>query len=326
VIGIAGLAWGTVVGGCLHILIQVPALISYGFRYAPKLHLKLAGVREILRLMGPRIIMLGSVQLVDLVIIFLASGDPGSQAGYFYAYTLMQLPETLIGTAIGIVAFPTMAELYNAGKIQDLKRTSMSVLRIIWTLTIPAAVGMVILGEPLIDFFLGGGAFDSQSVRIVYSALTFFSFRVVSEASIEILARLFYAQHDTKTPMYVALIWLLINVTLAFPLDALMGIRGLALASTIAFTIQAIILFVLNRIRLGNLDEEVLLAGAARSLFGAALMAITIMLIGRLIDHRTLYLLLGGGSGVFVYFLTTYLVGGREIPTLINLIKARQTA
>ena len=117
--GIHGLAWGTVVGGLLHILIQVPALLKYNFRYRPVLDLKLDGVREIIYLMGPRMVTLGAVQVMDIFIANRSSGlASGSTAGYFQAYQLQQLPETLLGTAIAIVVFPTMAEFFNKGDIE----------------------------------------------------------------------------------------------------------------------------------------------------------------------------------------------------------------
>jgi putative peptidoglycan lipid II flippase len=321
--GIAGLAWGTVIGGLLHILIQAPALIRFGFRLIPTLAVQMAGVREVLFLMIPRLLTIGAVQVADLVIIFLTSGVTGNQSGYFKAYSLMQLPETLLGTAIAIVVFPTMAELFNAGDIAGLKRTSMSALRIIWTLTVPAAVGLFLLGRPLIEILLGGGEFDAKAIDLVYGILIFFSFRVISEASLEILARLFYAQHDTYTPMFVALFWLVLSIALAFPLHKALGVRGLALASTIAFTVQAIILFILNRRRLGYLHERELAASAGRSLLGAAFMAGAILLVGRLTDNTFVFLIFGGTIGVLAYFGVTFITGGREIPNLINIARNR---
>jgi peptidoglycan biosynthesis protein MviN/MurJ (putative lipid II flippase) len=148
---IHGLAWGTVVGGL--------ATHSYPGAGLAALPLPLStAARPIAarrarggRLMGPRIVTLGTIQFADLFIIRLTSGLPsGSTSGYFYAYYLQQLPETLFGTAIGIVVFPTLAELYNAGEIERLKRTAMSALKIVWTLTIPAGAVLVLLGRPAI--------------------------------------------------------------------------------------------------------------------------------------------------------------------------------
>ena len=322
--GITGLAWGTVLGGVLHILIQLPGLIHFNFSYHLQIVMQLAGVREVIRLMVPRIITLGSVQLADLFIIRLASGlAVGRMSAYFIGYQLMQLPEVLLGTAIAVVVFPTMAELYNAGDLEGLKQVSMNALRIIWTLTIPASVALILLGRPAITFLLEGGAFTEESTRLVYSTLLFFSFRIVAEASLEILARLFYAQHDTRTPMFVAIGWLAVNIALAYPLVNMLGARGLALASTIAFTLQSLVLFFLNRRRLGYLQERQLLAPAGRSLLGAAGMAAVILLMAQLIEHTFLFLVLGSIAGLVTYLIITYVAGAREIPQLIGIIRGR---
>lgn len=321
--GIVGLAWGTVVGGLLHILIQVPALRRFDFHYHLEILLGLSGVREVIQLMLPRLVTLGSVQFADLFIIRLTSGLPaGSTSGYFYGYYLMQLPETLLGTAIAIVVFPTMAELYNAGDIEGLKKTSMNALQIIWFLTVPAAVALVLLGQPAITLFLEQGAFTQTSTQLVYGILIFFSLRVISEASLEILARLFYAQHDTITPMFVALGWLVTNIALAYLLIGALDVRGLALASTIAFTLQSLALFLLNRRRLGYLHERELLRSAGRAILGSIGMALTILIIGFFVENILLFLVIGGTAGLVAYLSITYITGAHEIPALIRLIRA----
>ncbi|MGB3714918.1 MAG: murein biosynthesis integral membrane protein MurJ [Candidatus Promineifilaceae bacterium] len=320
--GVYGLAWGTVIGGGLNILIHIPALRRFGFKAALVLDTKMQGVREIVRLMGPRVVTLGAIQLMDLFIIRLGSFLlAGHTSAYFYGYQIMQLPETLLGTAIAIVVFPTMAELYNAGNISGLKSTSMAALRIIWTLTIPASVGLILLGRPAISVFLQGGAFTETSTDLVFGVLLFFSVRIIAEASLEILARLFYAQHDTKTPMYVALGWLVTNITLAFLLAGPFGVKGLALASTIAFVVQSLALFILNRRRLGNLGDRELMISLGRSLLGAGVMAVIILLIDQLVDNAFLTVAIGGVTGLITYLAVTYLAGGREIPTLIRLAR-----
>lgn len=324
-LGIYGLALGTVVGGLLHIAIQLPALWRYRIRYAPALDLRLAGVREIIRLMGPRIVTLGAIQVADLFIIRLASALPaGSTSAYFYAYALMQLPETLFGTAVALVLFPTLAELYNAGDKESMKRTAVSALNIIWTLTIPAAAGLVLLGQPAITFLLQGGEFTADSTALVYSVLLVFSVRLVSEATLEIVARLFYAQHNTRTPMFAYLGWLAINVIVAYWLVDDLGIVGLAMASTIAFTLLSAVLFWLNRRALGGLEERALAAGAGRALVAALGMSVVIWGIGRWLSQPLLYLAVGGGAGVLAYVALHLLLRGPEIPMLLRLLRSRE--
>ncbi|MCI0395093.1 MAG: murein biosynthesis integral membrane protein MurJ [Chloroflexi bacterium] len=323
-LGIHGLAWGTVVGSVLHILIQTPALWKYRFRYRPALAIEIGGVREIVRLMGPRMVTVGAVQVADLFIVRLTSGLPaGSTSGYIWGYTLMQLPETLLGTAIAIVVFPTMAELYNSGDVAGLKRTAISTLRTIWMLTIPAAVGLVLLGRPAIAVFLQSGAFDEASTRLVYGVLVFFSLRVVAEATLEIVARLFYAQHNTRTPMFAALGWLALNVTLAYLLVGPLGVGGLALASSLAFTVQSTALFFLNRRRLGSLGERELALTITRSLLATAGMALVILLVGQVIQSTLPFLVAAGAAGLATYFLLSFFLGGRELLSLVRLVRAR---
>lgn len=322
--GIIGLAWGTVIGALLHLAIQVPALIKYHIRYRPRLDLKLQGVREVLHLMGPRIVTLGAVQIADLVTIRLASGLPvGSTSAYFYAYALMQLPQTLFGTAIALVVFPTLAELYNAGDIDGLRRTASNTLGIIWALTIPAAVVMVLLGREIIGVLLQGGAFDAQATQLVYTILVFFSIRIVSESTLEIVARLFYAQHNTRTPMLAYLGWLALTAVLAIVLVSRMGIAGLALATTIGFTLLAAALFELNRRALGGLNVPQLWQSAWRILVATAVMTGAIVLVIRQFDSTLLDLLAGVVVGGVVYLAVLWLLGGAEIHALWALAHGR---
>lgn len=324
-LGIYGLAWGTVIGAVLHVFIQLPGLRRYQVRIRPALSYRLGGVHEIIRLMGPRIVTLGAVQIADLFIIRITSGlSDGATSGYFYGYYLQQLPETLFGTAVALVLFPTMAEFFNNGDLAGLKRVASTGLRIIWMLTVPAAALLVLLGRPAITVLLERGAFTPESTQLVYGIVVFFSVRVVSEATLEIAARLFFAQHDTKTPMFVALGWLLTNILLAYLLVGPLGAGGLALASSIAFTVQTAVLLYLNHRRLNGLDWRGLSLSLGRTLLATAGMSLVILGIGRIFNQPLPLLLVGGLTGFAVYIFVNLLLGGREIPALLQLIR-RQT-
>lgn len=335
--GVMGLAWGTVLGGVLHILIQVPALLKYKIGYHPALAMHMAGVQEIIHLMGPRIVTLGVIQLADLFIIRLTSQlAEGSTSGYFYGYTFMQFPETLLGTAVAIVVFPTLAELYNGGDIEGLKRTAVNTLRIILFLTIPAAVLMVLLGRPALSLL-----FAPEAVAVIFAVLLVFSIRLVSEAANEIVARLFYARHNTRTPMFAYMGWLVVNVSFAYLLVTAWGVVGLAIASTLAFTFLASLLYWLNRRELGYLGERELAATGGRALLASGGMALVILAMGWAIPltavtanlsgitnllAQVMYLGVAAAGGTAVYLLLHTLVGGREIPQLIQLVRSRPSA
>jgi putative peptidoglycan lipid II flippase len=322
-LGIMGLAWGTVIGAILHIAVQIPALLRFQFRYRPSLALRMAGVREIIILMIPRFVTLGTIQFADLFIIRLASSLPvGSTSGYFYAYALMQFPETLFGTAIALVVFPTMAELFNAGDLIGLRNTASRTIRIIWFLTFPAAAGLVLLGRPVITLLLQGGEFTADSAQLVYSVLVVFSLRVISESTVEVAARLFYAQHNTAVPMVAYLGWLILDVALAYWLVDELGIVALAIASTVAFTFLAAVLLVLNDRNLDGLLDKDLALSALRALTATAGMTVVVYILSKLIDNQLLLLGVGGLSGAVTYLILSLLLGGDEIPQLITLVRS----
>jgi putative peptidoglycan lipid II flippase len=322
--GIMGLAWGTVVGGILFVAIQVPGLVRYRIHYRPALAIHMPGVREIIRLMGPRIVTLGVIQFADLFIIRLASSLPaGSTSAYFYAYALMQFPQTLLGTAIALVVFPTLAELYNARNIDGLRQAAANTLAIIWTLTLPAAAATFLLGEPIISVLFQGGAFDATTTRIVYTVLAVFSIRIVSESTLEIVARLFYARHNTRTPMLTYLGWLIITVALSFLLVDSLGVSGLALATTIGFTLLAAVLFELNRRELGGLGGRELQLTFFRAVSGTVALSAVILLLDRMISSPFLLIIAGGIAGMIAYFGVVWLLGGREINTLWQIFRSR---
>ena len=322
-LGIIGLAWGTVVGALFHVLIQLPALWRYRIGYRPALDLRLRGVGEIIRLMGPRIVTLGTIQFADLFIIRLASALPtGATSAYFYGYALMQFPQTLFGTAIALVVFPTLAELYNADDIVGLRRAAAQTLSIVWTLTLPAAVATVLLGRPNIVTLFQGGAFDEQATQLVFAVLVAFSGRIVAESTLDVVARLFYARHNTFVPMLAYLGWLLVTIAAIYALVDGRGVVGLALATTLSFTLLALTLLELNRRALGGLGGRTLPLAFLRAAIGAAVMGAAIVLVGRVVSGTLPFLLVGAGVGAAVYMATTWLLGGRELQQLWQTARA----
>lgn len=325
-LGIMGLAWGTVAGGILFVLIQLPALVRYGVRLRPRLDIRMRGIGELVRLMGPRIVTLGVIQLADLIIIRLASGLPaGATSSYFYGYGLMQFPQTLFGTAIALVVFPTMAELFNAGDIDGLRRAAGNTLRIIWTLTIPAAAATVLLGRPIIVFLFQGGAFDEQATQLVYTILAVLSIRIVSESTLEIVARLFYARHNTLVPMLAYLGWFVFMAAASVMLAGRFGIVGLALASAIGFTLLAAVLFELNRRELKGLGGRPLQLSFLRAIVGTVAMSAVIIVLDKAISGTIPFLAISLPVGGAIYLAVTWLLGGREIHTLWQIARGKGT-
>ena len=218
--GIAGLAMGAVIGSALHLLVKVPVLLHYGFRWSPVLDLRgphSPSVYRVFRLMGPRIIDLFVFQFSLILTTNLASRlGAGGVSALEWGWDAMQLPETIIGTAFGLVAFPTLAELAALGATDKLRSTLSETLRLVIALTVPAAFGLLLLGQPLLSFLYERGQFDAAAVHAVYNTLRFYALGLVGHSCLELAARAFFAQQDTVTPLWIAIASAALSLALGF--------------------------------------------------------------------------------------------------------------
>jgi putative peptidoglycan lipid II flippase len=249
--GIFGLAWGGLAGTVGHFLIQVPGLIYYRARWWPRL--RHPELQSVLALMGPRVLGLGATYLNFVLPTFLGSHLPaGAISAYEYSWRLMQFPETIIGTALGLAVFPTLAEQANAGNREGLRRTVSWALRLVLALAVPAAVGLLALGHPLITLFFQRGAFDATIADRVYGALRFFALGLVAHSMLEVVSRLFYAQRDMWAPFWAALGGVLFNAGLGWSLLSSLGAGSIALSNSLGVGLQVGILLIVARRRMGG--------------------------------------------------------------------------
>jgi putative peptidoglycan lipid II flippase len=322
--GVYGLAVGVVAGSALHLLIQVPMLLHYGLSYSPTFGLDVPGVREVGRLMGPRILGLAIVQVNFLVNTILASGLGGQALPALnYAWLLMLLPEGIVAQGIATAVFPTFAELVARQSLVELRRTFSAALRTVLYLTVPAATGLILLRVPLVQVLLQRGQFNDASTGAVSFALQFYALGLFAHASIEIVTRAFYALHDTRTPVAVGGAAMTANVLLSLGLIRTpLGFGGLALANSLATVAEMLALMGLMRGRLGAIDGQQIGASLARIGLATALMALAVVWLGRLPEIDGLLWLLGGtGLGGTVYLATTLLLGSQEIKSVGRLVR-----
>jgi putative peptidoglycan lipid II flippase len=286
------------------------------------------GLRDLLRLMGPRVLGLGVTYLNFVLPTFLGSRLAlGSIATYEYGWRLMQFPETIIGTALGLTVFPTLSERANAGDREGLRQTASWALRLVLALAIPAAVGLVVLGRPLTAVFLQRGAFDAEVTARVYRGLQFFALGLITHSALEVTSRLFYAQRDMWTPFWAALAGLLTNGVVGwFLLDAL-AMGGLALSNSLGAGVQVVTLLTVANRRLGGISLEPLGASLARSVLTSALMGVAVVGFKALVPEAGLLVTsLGGvvvGSGTFIG--ASSLIGSPELRALPRLLIARKS-
>jgi putative peptidoglycan lipid II flippase len=227
------------------------------------------------RLMAPRVLGLAVVQINFWVNTLLASGlVVGSISSLNYAWLLMLLPQGIVAQAAATAAFPTFASLEARGRTGELRHAISSTLRGVLFLTIPAAAGLFVWRTPLIRLLLERGEFTARSTQLTAEALAFFAFGLIGHSVVEIVARAFYALHDTRTPVAVGVGAMALNALLSILLIRPLQHSGLALANTLATWLEMVLLAWLLARRLGGLEWPQLTATILRACLATLVMAL----------------------------------------------------
>jgi putative peptidoglycan lipid II flippase len=291
-LGIYGPALGVVLGAFLQLIIQIPGLRREKMRYRLTFDIFHPGVRQMFRLMLPRLLN-AAVLYVSVIVnrsllnaISAPDGSDGKVYGYVTAFTLVMLPIGVFGMAVSQASFPTMAAFVAAGEWQRLRDTIMRTLRGVTYLALPSALGLIVLAQPLTQFLLGHGKVDLNNLYLTWQPLIFFSIGLLGLSLVEILVRCFYALHDTRTAVEVSILQFMFVIGLSVLLIDPMGGNGLALATALGSTGEAFVLLLLLRPRIGGLDLRAY-GGFFLNTLGAsviaALAALAIYLAGGLV-------------------------------------------
>jgi putative peptidoglycan lipid II flippase len=322
--GIQALVVGVVVGALLHLLVQVPGLVHFHARWTPSLSLADPGVREVLRLMGPRVLGLAVVQVNFMVNIFLASGlVEGSISALNYAWLIMLLPQGIFAQAIATAAFPTFSHQAAKGERTALQNTLGGILALLLFLTIPAAVLLYQLRFPIISLLLERGAFDAHATAMTAYALAFFSIGLVGHAVVEITARGFYALKDTITPVTVGVAAMIGNVLLSLLLIKPLAHGGLALANSTATLVEMAVLLWLLRGKLGGWRESQVGRSLLKTLIASAVMATVVAILLQVLGgwSQPVQAVVIGGVAVVVYVAAAWLLRSPEVRALPGLLR-----
>lgn len=332
--GIYGLVIGVVGGALAHFAVQIPGLVAQKALYRVDFTWRDPAVREVARLMGPRVLGLFFVQLNFLVNTILASQlAEGSLAALNYAWMLMLLPQGIFAQAIATVAFPTFAAQIAARNQDALLRTLDRTLRTVLFLTLPAAVGLYVLRIPLIQVLLERGNFTPESTAAVAYALQFFALGLVAHALVEIVVRVFYALHDTLTPVIIGIGAMLLNILLSLWWIGWLGYGGLALANSVATGLEMIVLLALLGRRLGALPIRSILVSAIRSGLAAGGMGLAVWIWLRWLAGQPPWMLglptgwpaaLGGlFTALITYVGISFALGSEELRALVAPLRRR---
>jgi putative peptidoglycan lipid II flippase len=328
-LGIYGLVIGVVAGALGHFGVQLPALLAQRFRHRLELTWRDPGVQEVGRLMAPRVLGLFFVQLNFLVNTILASGlAEGSLAALNYAWLLMLLPQGIFAQAIATVAFPTFASQIARGETDSLTHTLNRTLSVVIFLTIPAAVLLYLLRVPVIQILFERGNFTAQSTQAVAYALQFYALGLVAHALVEIIVRVFYALHDTFTPVLIGVGAMILNIGLSLLWVNGLSYGGLALANSAATGLEMVALFWLlggkfQRVTGATFSLGPIGRSGLRSLLAAGMMGAGVWWWLGLLAQRPAWSewlpggWVAGGSGLILalllYLGASLLLGGEEI-------------
>jgi len=273
-----GLALGTLIGGALQLGVQLPRLRRLGYHFQPDFAWRDAGVNAILALMGPSVIAASTTQFNVLVNSMFAStlGD-GPIFWLAIAFRLMQLPLGLFGVALGSVTLPLLSRLAVGGNMAAFRGELARAMRLGLLLTIPSAIGLMMLAEPIISVLYQHGRFDAYQAAQAAGALRFYAIGLCGYAALKVLVNAFYALDRRKTPMLVSFLAVALNLLFnwIFTFRLGWGHRGLALSTGCVATFNFLVLYALMHHRLARLETRRMLAMLGKvALASAALAAI----------------------------------------------------
>jgi putative peptidoglycan lipid II flippase len=293
--GVRGLVYGVIIGAAFHLLIQLPGLYKYGFRWTPSLNLRHTGLIEALKLMGPRLLTMGGIQFIVIARDNLASrfDQPGAVTALTNGWMIMQVPETIVGTAIATAMLPAISELAARADWKGFRETIERALQVLISLTLPIAT---VMGAGILPLIRGAFHFDEATTELVAWTTRAYLLTLTGFTVHEVAVRAFYARKEPLYPLYAVI--LRVGIFLAIGWVGLTFFREVG-APVIAFAeiallIESIILFswlsgrTHEPIRLGN--------SIIKGIFAA--------LVG----------------GVVTYLIALYLPGGAIATALIGMV------
>lgn len=305
--GPVGLGWGVILGALLHLATQFPALWRAGFRPRWIYDWRDRDIRQLLRLMGPRTLALATTQINFVVITILASGlADGSVAVFNLANNIQWLPIGIIAVSYSVAAFPAMSEFAAAGNPDGLTKTISHTIRLILALLAPIVILLMLLRAEWVRLIFGSGRFDWNATIRTADTLALFAVGIIGQGLIPILARAFYAMKNTRVPTITGVATDVLCVILSLILMRHFGVAGLALAYSIASTLNAGALWILLRRELGDLQDETTLHTIFKLAVAGVLMALVMqgskVLVGHFVDMTLFW-------GVFLKAAAVALLG-----------------
>jgi putative peptidoglycan lipid II flippase len=290
---ITGMAWGVLIGGALQLGFQLPALHRLGFRFSLLMDWKDEGLQRILKLMGPALIGNAATLLNVLVTSDIAAriedpvrGFDGPVSWLNYSFRFMQLPLGLFGVAIGSANMAAISRHAATGAMDEFRATLSRSLGLVFLLTVPSSVGLLVLGKAMIGVIYEGGEFNAYDTARTGAALSFYALGLAGYAALKVLNPGFYALKDSRTPMIASLLSVAVNFAAATLLvkHTSMGHAGLALSTSLIALSSFVLLFLVMRGRIGGVYGRALRTSVLKVIAAAAAMGLLVYFVSQWIQ------------------------------------------
>jgi len=327
-----GLAIGVLVGGAIQLAVQIPFLLNRGIHLGLKWQPSHPALKRIGALMLPTILGSAIYQINQLIGTLLATLlREGSVSYLYYADRLVQFPLGVFAIAISTAVLPSLSREAAQGDTEGLRETLSHALRLTMFITIPAMIGLIVLREPIIRLLFERGAFDATATLMTARALLYYSIGLWAFAGLRVFVSAFYSLQDTRTPVKVAVAAMVLNIAFSIVLmNTPLEHGGLALALSLASTLQLLLLVFLLRKRLGSLDGRSVLISMARSFLASLIMAVSICILAFKVFAPaftggtfgvTIGILGIIGVGLIIFFVSARLLRCQELSELSALMR-----
>lgn len=305
-----GLAVGVLIGGVLQLAFQLPVLLRKGFRFWEKATFFHPGLRQVGTLIPP-VILGGAVYQINIVIGTILGSllAEGSVTYLYFADRLVQFPLGVFAIAAATAVLPSLSRQAASEDFEALKDTFGHALKLVFFISIPAMVGLIILREPIVTLLFQRGEFDALATRLTAQALLYYSLGLWAFSAVRIVTATFFAIQDTRTPVKMAGLSILANIILGLVLMKPLGPGGLALATSLASILNLGLLVRALKVKLGALGWKSIARSFCRTLLSSLAMGVAVWAAGLIfvpVQNITLAGLLGGVAGCITIGICTY--------------------
>ena len=329
---ILALALGVLLGGIAQLAFQWPFLRKKGIIFGFRFHPSHPGVKRVAALMAPSVLGLGVTQLNVLVSTFLASYLPEGSVSYlYYADRLLEFPMGIFAIAVATAVLPVMSEQAARKDWGNLRETLSFALRLVFFVTLPAMIGLIVLRQPILNLLFQRGAFTAHSTEMTAQALLYYSLGLAGFAGVRIIVPAYYSLQDTKTPVKIAFTALVANAVLGALLMRFLQHGGLALATSLAAGLNFALLVFLLRKKMGKIGLGKIVRSFFKSLGASVVMGAAALIISLQGEWEQAGAtpekigLLGGAiaAAIAVYGVTSYFLGSEELQLVLEGVKKR---